>query len=78
MEQDVKIGSVGDVKIEESAVGEKATGSVKLGPVKIYLSAELDNKDALAYLAAQVPGGFAHDGIVLLQKVLFPEAAPSA
>lgn len=76
MEQDVKVGAAGDVKIDENLVGESLKGSIPLGPMVVSLDVEVDNAKLLAYLAAKVPGGMLHQGIVLLQQDLFP--TPSA
>jgi len=78
MEKDVKLGSVGDVDAQASLAGESVKGSVALGPIKVALSAQLSNRDALDYLAKQVPGGWEHDAIIALEKVLFPDAVAAA
>jgi len=84
MEKDIKLGTVGDVDVSAAMQSEQAKASVNVGPLKVSLVAELDNRAALDYLASKVPGGFAHDAIVALEKILFPEqpaaqpAQPSA
>lgn len=77
MEQDIKVGNAGDVKVEETVAAESAAGTLAIGPLDLTIQAKIDNKKLLEYLAAQVPGGIAHQGIVLLQAALFP-SAPSA
>lgn len=77
MEQDVKVGSAGDVKVSEGLAGETASGSLAIGPLELDITAKLDNAKVLALLAKSVPGGMLHQGIVLLQQDLFP-AAPAA
>lgn len=74
MEQDVKLGSVGDAKLSESQAGESATASVLVGPLKVSVAVELDNKALLELVASKVPGGLAHEAVVALEKVLFPSA----
>lgn len=78
MEKDVKIGSVGDVDVSADLKEVKAAGSVVLGPLKVSLVAEMDDRAVLDYLASKVPGGWAHDAIVALEKVLFPAPADPA
>lgn len=79
MEKDVKLGSVGDVDVQAGLAEEKVQGSVALGPLKISLVAELDNRALLALVASKVPGGFSHDAVIALEKLLFPEpVAPAA
>jgi hypothetical protein len=75
MEKDVKIGSLGDVDVQAGLASEKAAGSVVLGPLKISLVAELDNRALLELVASKVPGGFSHEAVIALEKLLFPEQA---
>lgn len=75
MEQDIKVGNAGDVKVDESVQSEAVSGALEMGPLEIQLTAKLDNRKLLDYLAKQVPGGLAHQGIVLLENALFPSAA---
>lgn len=74
MEKEVKLGDVGSADLSASAKEEKSTASVVLGPLKISLVAELDNRAALDYLASKLPGGYAHDAIVIIENLLFPKA----
>lgn len=81
MEQTQKVGSVGSVTESESLQGETLSGSVNLGPLKVTVSAEMDNAQALAYLASKLTGGMAHTAIVALQEALAAAegaAAPAA
>lgn len=76
MEKDLKIGSVGDAELSAAKEGEKAQASVNVGPFKVSLVAELDNRKALEALASKLPGGMLHDAAIAMEKALFP--APSA
>lgn len=73
MEQDVKVGSLGDVKFDESLQGESVSG--KLGPLQINV--QISNADLVALVASRLSGGVLHDAAVALQAALFP-AAPAA
>jgi len=78
MEKDVKLGSVGDVDVKADLPEEKASATIAIGPFKLSLVAELDNRALLEYVASKVPGGFAHDAVVALEAALFPVAAAPA
>lgn len=75
MEKDVKLGSVGDVDLQAGLASEKAQGSIDLGPLKISLSAEIDNRKLLELVAAKAGVGLTHDAIIAIEKLMFPEQA---
>lgn len=59
MEQQGNIGSVGSESVEATVASEKATAQVALGPVKISLAVEIDNKALLDLLVSRLPAGVA-------------------
>jgi hypothetical protein len=75
---DQKIGSVGTASETASVAGEKAQAQMNVGPLKVAVSVELDNRALIELVASKVPGGAAHDVVIGLEAVLFPAAAPSA
>lgn len=77
IDKEQKIGSIGDAKVHADIKGESAQADVLVGPIKLSLSAQIDNRALLDLVASKVPGGLAHDAVIALEKLLFPDQ-PSA
>lgn len=74
MEQDVNVGTLGQVKIDEDIAGESISGTI--GPVTV--SIQISNSQLVSLVASRLPTGVMHDAVVALQAALFPAPAAPA